>query len=619
MEHVNQLLPVGTLLCNGTYRIEQPLRSGGFGNTYIVRHMRFDVLMVVKEFFMKGINLRGEDNTVTVSVPDNRATFESQREKFKKEAQRLWKLRSAHIVGVHDIFEENGTVYYIMDFIDGESLEERLERKGAPLPEDEVRDILAQLLDALATIHNNKPRPIFHLDIKPSNILIGHDGRLVLIDFGASKQLSGDHEGVTSTMITYTRGYAPFEQIDGNPECIGACTDLYALGATLYKLLTTNQPPDPSAIINEGQEAFPFPVAVSSQMKGLIVWLMQPNRKKRPQSVQQVRERLEKGLPEENVVKGGAVSDDTVIRPASGPQPVPKPKPGWEWAKLLPRLRYALLALVAVGCVVASYYILRPDEPDTDNLPATAMESTVPPQPAEPEDEIITVNGVSFKMIRVEGGTFQMGSNDGYDDEKPPHRVTVSSFLIGETEVTQELWQAVMGGNPSKFKGSKLPVERVSWEDICGEDGRGTAPNCFLYKLNQLTGKKFRLPTEAEWEYAARGGSKSQNYTYSGSDTIDVVAWYNGNSSSTTHEVATKSPNELGIYDMSGNVWEWCQDWKGDYSSGSQTNPTGPSSGSDRVNRGGSWDDVATYCRVANRNYYSPTSTGSLLGLRLAR
>lgn len=171
MKDGNKLLPEGTLLRNGTYRIERSLGSGGFGNTYLVRHIGLDAKMVVKEFFMKGINLREGSNTVTVSVPDNRFTFESQRAKFKKEAQRLWKLKSDHIVVVHDIFEENGTIYYVMDFIEGEPLDARLKWEDAPLQESEVIDILNQLLDALATIHYDKPKPIFHLDIKPSNIL----------------------------------------------------------------------------------------------------------------------------------------------------------------------------------------------------------------------------------------------------------------------------------------------------------------------------------------------------------------------------------------------------------------------------------------------------------------
>ena len=232
----------------------------------------------------------------------------------------------------------------------------------------------------------------------------------------------------------------------------------------------------------------------------------------------------------------------------------------------------------------------------------------------KPVNQTISVNGVSFTMIAVEGGTFQMGATSEQSswsniDEYPVHTVTLSDYYIGETEVTQELWEAVMGSNPSFFSGNpQRPVEMVSWND-CKE---------FITKLNNLTGKNFRLPTEAEWEYAARGGNESQGYKYSGSDTIGNVAWYYGNSSSTTHNVKTKSPNELGIYDMNGNVWEWCEDWYGSYSSSSQTNPTGPSSGSFRVLRGASWRHGSIYCRVSERHRNFPDYRRDTYGFRLA-
>ena len=225
-----------------------------------------------------------------------------------------------------------------------------------------------------------------------------------------------------------------------------------------------------------------------------------------------------------------------------------------------------------------------------------------------------TVKGVSFDMVSVKGGSFTMGAtseqgSDAFSDEKPTHKVTLSDYMIGKTEVTQELWKAVMGSNPSNFKGNNLPVENVSWHD-CQK---------FIKKLNSLTGLNFRLPTEAEWEYAARGGNKSKGYKYSGSNDIGSVAWYTSTTNdSGTKPVATKSPNELGLYDMSGNVWEWCSDWYGSYSSSSQTNPKGPSSGSDRVNRGGSWSNYARNCRVSNRDYNYPDFRHFSLGLRLA-
>lgn len=235
------------------------------------------------------------------------------------------------------------------------------------------------------------------------------------------------------------------------------------------------------------------------------------------------------------------------------------------------------------------------------------------PEPNTGTTQTFTVNGVSFTMVGVEGGTFTMGAtseqgtSDPYDNEYPTHSVTLSNFSIGETEVTQELWQAVMGSNPSSVSGTNLPVEIVSWNDC----------QTFIQKLNQLTGKNFRLPTEAEWEYAARGGNKSKGYKYAGSNTLSEVAWYSENSSSKTHPVKQKLANELGLYDMSGNVYEWCQDWFGNYSS-AQTNPTGPASGSYRVIRGGSCYDYASYCRVSIRFTGTPANCYTNLGLRLA-
>ncbi|MDE5805440.1 MAG: formylglycine-generating enzyme family protein, partial [Paramuribaculum sp.] len=213
--------------------------------------------------------------------------------------------------------------------------------------------------------------------------------------------------------------------------------------------------------------------------------------------------------------------------------------------------------------------------------------------------ETFTVNGVSFDMIKVEGGTYKMGDdNSTEEDEKPAHNETIATFLIGKTEVTQELWEAVMGTNPSNFTGEEnLPVEKVSWTDC----------NNFITKLNELTGKNFRLPTETEWEYAARGGNKSEDYTYSGSNTIGDVAWHDGNSSSKTHPVAQKQPNELGIYDMSGNVYEWTSD---KYSSNYSSERTS----SAIVLRGGSWYSSATYLRVANRDIHTESNAYFNLG-----
>lgn len=239
--------------------------------------------------------------------------------------------------------------------------------------------------------------------------------------------------------------------------------------------------------------------------------------------------------------------------------------------------------------------------------------------PPDPTTQSFTANGVSFNMKLVEAGTFQMGSTSGESAEKPVHSVTISQdYWMGETEVTQALWKAVTGYSPtsdgsswssSYGLGDNYPAYYISWND-CQD---------FITKLNAATGQTFRMPTEAEWEYAAKGGNKSQGYTYSGSNTIDDVAWYTGNSSSQNHPVAMKAPNELGLYDMSGNVYEWCSDWYSSsfYTSSAVTDPTGPTSGSYRVARGGCRGDLATFCRTAFRSADYPTYRFNYFGFRL--
>ena len=221
---------------------------------------------------------------------------------------------------------------------------------------------------------------------------------------------------------------------------------------------------------------------------------------------------------------------------------------------------------------------------------------------------------IAGAMVYVKGGTFTMGctpeqGSDCDDYERPAHEVKLSDFYIGKYEVTQSVWQSVMGNNPSDFRGDNLPVENVSWNDI----------QEFIRKLNERTGKSYRLPTEAEWEYAARGGNKSNSYKYSGSNNAGDVAWIYDNSVGRTHSVGTRNANELGIYDMSGNVWEWVQDWYGEYSGGQLTNPTGYSSGSTRVVRGGSWGLDAWRARVSDRYSDGLDFRYYLLGFRLAR
>jgi formylglycine-generating enzyme required for sulfatase activity len=239
---------------------------------------------------------------------------------------------------------------------------------------------------------------------------------------------------------------------------------------------------------------------------------------------------------------------------------------------------------------------------------AAPMTINTKPQKITPQYLESEIERDSGNMIFVQGGTFQMGSNEN-NDEKPIHSVTVGDFYIGKTEVTQAQYQAVMGKNPSNFKGENLPVEQVSWSDAVE----------YCKKLSQKEGVEYRLPTEAEWEFAARGGNKSRNYTYSGSDNLNDVAWYSLNSGGSTKAVGGKQPNELGIFDMTGNVWEWCSDWfySDYYNNSPSNNPTGPSSGASRVLRSGSWNHYPAYCRITFRGNNNPNFIGYTYGFRV--
>jgi len=281
-----QHLQSNTTLQGGKYRIERVLGQGGFGNTYVGYNTEFEETVAIKEFFMKGVTERDETTSVvSVSNADNVQQFEEQREKFKKEARRLRKLKNEHIVKVHDLFEENGTAYYVMDYIDGESLAEKIKKTGQPFTEAEVRGILSQILEALKEVHQNE---IWHLDLKPGNIMVDKQGNAYLIDFGASKQIRANGSMTTSTALCYTPGYAPNEQIGQMYDRFGPWTDIYALGATIYNLLTNKKPPMAIDIEEDEEDAFDFPNTVSDGMCKLVVWMMQPKRKARPQSVEEI-------------------------------------------------------------------------------------------------------------------------------------------------------------------------------------------------------------------------------------------------------------------------------------------------------------------------------------------
>lgn len=580
MSERTDILPSGTMLRGGQYRIDRHLASGGFGNTYLAMDVNLNAKVAIKEFYIKTINYRESDSrTVGVSNASNLDMFHSLRNKFKKEAQRIFKIQHGNVVRVFSLFEEFGTVYYAMDFIEGESLNSIIKRDG-PVGEPQARSVFLQMLDALEVVHQSG---FFHLDIKPHNIMLTPDGVVKLIDFGASKH-ANKAEATTITGFAFTPEYAPPELTNQEYDEIGPWTDIYSLGITLYRILSDAPIPSKKDIRVKGASAFVYSQPVSDAMQQLIVNMTQGASERRPQSIAQLR-----ALANQLGLIGGVSG--------SRAQDIDQP--------------YDITQNFGMNGILT--------------LPTTNEKTVAVGINGNRE---FVVNGVKFTMVPVEGGTFNMGAtpeqgSDAADNEKPVHKATLSSYYIGQTEVTQELWQAVMGNNPSYNEGDKLPVVNVSWND-CQE---------FIRKLNALTGQQFRVPTEAEWEYAARGGNKSQGYKYSGSNNIKEVAWYGCKffTFKDEHDVATKSPNELGIYDMSGNVFEWCQDWYGSYSSDAQANPKGPTSACFRVDldvaadcrvrvcRGGSWAENAGCCRVAYRSCDYVDSRSIFIGLRLAQ
>ncbi len=608
---VRQMLPQGTLLHEGAYRIDSYLASGGFGNTYIATNMAFGERVAIKEFFLRGQSERTQNMNSIRVTQGQELFFKEQQTKFKKEAQRIRQLRNSHIVRVHDLFDANGTTYYVMDFIEGESVAARIKAKSAPLSEDETIYILSQVLDALNDVHATG---LYHLDIKPDNILIDKNGNAFIIDFGASKQQSVNNDGVSRTSaFACTPEYAPLELTTGNVSNIGPWSDIYSVGATAYRMLTNQIPPKSDEIIVDRDAAFRFTENVSPKMRKFIQKCMDINYRQRPQSASDAMALLNspqifQPQPKPvDVPKSTAKPEQPKTSPSSRPsnatkvltpeQPKVQSRPSSQ-PKHKSSKKGLIIGTILAVAIVAIVVVFATTK-------STSGETIIPEELTN-DKESFTVNGVQFSMIRVEGGTYTMGAtseqgSDAWNGEKPAHSVSVGTFYIGETEVTQALWQAVMGSNPSEFKGSQRPVENVSWDDC----------QTFISKLNSLTGKNFRLPNEEEWEYAARGGNKSRHTKYSGSNDVGSVAWYDDNSGVQTHDVKTKQPNELGIYDMTGNVWEWTGSyWRDDYNSSEDT--------SYRVLRGGSCGGDAWGARVSYRSSNMPSSSHNTLGLRLA-
>jgi len=582
------------------YRIERLIGKGGMGEVYLAEETTLG-------------------RKVAIKVLKQEATADPKFvERFRNEARMLGQLNHPNIVGLYSFFEDGGTYYLVMQYAPGITLAELIRRTG-PIPEQRAMRIFAQLAEAITFAHGEG---IVHRDIKPSNIMVDPDrsDRVLVMDFGIARMMDSQHITRTGAQVG-TPCYMSPEQVLGKKD-IGPASDVYSSGVLLYEMLAGKLPYDMEVdslyTIQDRilKEPLPDPRMryeyISERCVNLVKDLTRKEPEKRPKSIREagngtyIYQSAPIPKPASSIPKQHHEADQKQPQPIIQDDPAPHDSVDESLKLKRKKGRFATITgLFAVATFIVMLVLLI-----SRNRPARALE---PPE-----------------MIQVEGGTFMMGSNDGEDDEKPVHQVTVSSFMIGKYEVTQKEWREVMGSNPSNFKSDDLPVEQVSWYDAveyCNKrsikeglnpcySGSGTSISC------NWNASGYRLPTEAEWEFAARGGTKSKGYTYSGSNYIGSVAWYYDNSGSTTQTVGTRAANELGVYDMSGNVWEWCWDWYGDgyYAESRSPDPTGSGAGSYRVIRGGSWDYYDSDCRVANRCSNDPVFGYYFgIGLRVLR
>ena len=543
-----QHLQPNTTLQGGKYKIERVLGQGGFGITYLAVQTSLQRKVAIKEFFMKEFFSRDEA-TSAISVPSTGSSkiVEQYRKKFFKEARNLARLNHPNIISVIDVFEEKGTVYYVMPYLAGGSLLDYVKANGT-LSETLAMKYVRQIASALKYMHEEEH--ICHYDVKPANILLDDKGNAMLIDFGISKNYDDAGQETTTTPVGMSEGYAPIEQYQQNVEEFSPVSDVYALGATLYFLLHGKRPV--SAVHRASGTELLMTKQLSQGIRDIINASMKISKRERAKSV-------------DVFLKEGFFSEQKT----------------------------------------SSFDTSLTDDEETIVICQSSYEE-------DSKGIVVSLNNLKFRMVYVHGGTMTMedGDSNGFfgifssDNRK---QVILSDFYIGEVPVTQELWKYVMENNPSVSLGDKKPVDSVSWND-CQQ---------FIYNLNKITKLKFSLPTEAQWEFAARGGNSSRNLKYAGNDKADYVAWYWKNSSHQSQDVAKKLPNELGLYDMSGNVSEWCNDFFDNYKSVFEKDPLGPHNGSEHVIRGGSWSTDEKKCRVSVRDHKLPTCRDNSIGLRL--
>lgn len=594
----------------GDYRLIRKLGEGGMAEVWLAEDARIQHKVAVKVLHAQF----ARDHKI--------------RKRLGIEAQALACLKHPNIVGIHQYIERDDDVALVMEYVEGKNLDEWVRRETGPLPEEQLRSVFLQMLDCIGYAHQ---QGIVHRDIKPSNFMVSTDGTVKVLDFGIAK-VRDEGEKLTRTgMHMGTISYMSPEQVNVAP--LDHLSDIYSLGVTLFFLATGRG-------VYEGEESEfkvqgkivhePLPAAsgfypgIPAYVEHVIAQATAKQKEERFQGCSEMRETFE-GRRMSKMAKHEVEN-------------IHLPRKSF-WNARAAKMTIAVLAVLVLGVTAFEWKVAYEHGAEREQMRQDSIaredslhEATETKRRIFVEDSlrtdkarkdsldkvkpIETAFGLDMEMILVQGGTFTMGrtSEQGMDDnwgEKPAHKVTLSSYYIGAKEVTQSQWQAVMGANPSShISCDHCPVEMVHYEEC----------RTFIRKLNEQSGKHYRLPTEAEWEYAARGGNNSLGYKYAGSNNLNDVAWYRDNATQ-SHIVAQKLPNELGIYDMSGNVLEWCADWydRGYYKNSPPENPKGPALGSFRVMRCGAWNFPTEECRVSNRNWAGPGGRGVNIGFRLAR
>lgn len=641
-------LPTNTFLQGNKYKIIEKIGQGGFGIAYKAHHLLLDKTVCIKEFFYSDLCERKIDSsklTIISTSSDKIQLVNSFKKKFVKEAQRLAKFQHPNIVQVSDVFEENNTAYFVMEYLEGGSLEDKL--KNGILTKKETLDIILPVLDALETVHKVK---LLHLDIKPMNIMFRKDKTPVLIDFGISKYMANSTGHTSTAPIGLSKGYAPLEQYGGDIYDFSEATDIYSLCATTYRMVTGVVPPEPLQMLANGiKSPHDLQLQLSEGFSDAIIKGMSIKASERPQSMSELHELFHKKMNKETI---------SITKEYDKTSNATKTK-SISWVTLISlALISGLIIFLITNKTSDNDYLNSMNSSvvlDSTNLGNTGVSinkdqinSNIPVQTSS-NNNSIGINSQFENMVLVEGGDFEMGSNANFQDERPKHKVRINSFYIDKFEVSVKQFEHFVNETGHKTEAELIGYnyiidknfyfvkkENVNWRhdeignliDTFTEDAlrpviRISWDDAMAY--TKWAGK--RLPTEAEWEFAASGGLLSNQFTYSGSNNLDEIA---NHGSGRISKVGMFKPNELGIYDMTGNVYEWCNDFYDSeyYKNSPKNNPTGPSKGTlyqksgitneFRVFRGGSCMYYQEDLRIKNRGrtYFNESAFKTLIGFR---